>query len=80
MPSEEWKNFCISVNAGANYSVGDRNVPFEICAQISEAGKEDCYGRILSQMISYAKPGEDIKALCQKISDASWRQRCEAMF
>lgn len=80
MPSMKWNNFCVSVNAGASYSVGDRNVPYEVCADVVAEGKEECYGRIFSMMRAYQKPGEDLKNLCAKVSDQNFRQKCEGMF
>ncbi len=67
------------VNANASYAVGDRAEPFEICNSISAGGKEDCFGRLLSSMKAYAKPGQDYKSLCSKISDAEWRRRCKGL-
>jgi len=80
MPSSKWVNFCIVANAGASYSVGDRDVPYEICDQINNLGKSDCYNRIFSMMQSYKKPGEDFKKLCTKISDPNWRKECQKVF
>ena len=80
MPNEKWNNFCVYVNAGSSYAVGDRVVPFEICGQIRESGKADCYNRLLSMMGAYKKPGENLKNLCTKITDADWRGKCENTF
>lgn len=80
MPSLKWNNFCVSINAQSSYSVGDRNSPFEICANINGGGKQDCYSRIFSTIRAYAKPKEDVKKLCSKISETDWRRRCESSF
>ena len=77
MPSQQWNNFCVSVNAGASYAVGDRDAPFQICANISPEGKNECYGRIFSYMKAYQKGAEDIKSLCAKVSELDWRKKCE---
>lgn len=80
MPSSEWNNFCVSVNAAASYAVGDRDVPFEICGNIAESGKHSCYGRLLGNIRAYAKPQEDFKKLCSKIVESDWRKKCEEMY
>ena len=80
MPSQKWNNYCVSVNAGASYAVGDHSVPFEICAKIGESGKEECYGRVFSNMRAYVKPNENLKALCAKVSEPTWRSKCESSF
>lgn len=77
MPSLKWNNYCVSVNAGAGYAVGDRDLPFEICANIPESGKQDCYNRVFSNIRAYAKPNEDIENLCSKVSEQDWRKKCE---
>lgn len=76
MPSQKWKDFCVSVNAGASYSVGDRTVPFEVCSLMDSPGKTDCYGRVFSMMKAYKKPGDNLRQLCNNISDSEWRQKC----
>ena len=80
MPSLEWNNYCISINAQSSYSVGDRNTPFEICANINSGGKQDCYNRLFSTMKTYAKPEEDIKKLCSEITETEWRKKCASSF
>jgi hypothetical protein len=79
MPSQKWDDFCVSVNAGASYAVGDRVEPFEICGAIEESGKDDCYNRIFADMNAYRKPGDNFKDQCSKISDADFRAECEKM-
>lgn len=77
MPSFKWNNYCVSKIAEASYGVGDRDTPFEICANIHPTGKEECYGRIFSTMRAYKKDGEKPQKLCSKISDADFRKKCE---
>ncbi len=77
MPSQKWNNFCLSVNAGASYAVGDRNVPFEICANINTDGKEDCYSRLFSNIRAYVRPNENLKTLCLKVTDIDFRKKCQ---
>lgn len=77
MPNEKWNNFCVTVNAGASYAVGDRDVPFQICAETRPSGKEDCYNRVFSNVGAYKKVGEDFKTLCSKVSEPEWRKKCE---
>lgn len=80
MPSEKWNNFCVSVNAGASYSVGDRSVPFQICASAQESGKEECYDRVFGMMSAYKKPYENLHDLCSKVTDQAWQNKCTNMY
>lgn len=80
MPDMKWNNYCVLVNAGASYAVGDRDVPFEICANINEGAKADCYNRVFANMSAYKKPGENLKNLCTKVSDLDWRKKCGTFF
>lgn len=77
MPSIKWNNFCITVNAGASYAVGDRDVPFKICAETRLDGQEDCYNRVFSNIGEYRKLNEAFKTLCYNVSEPEWRKKCE---
>lgn len=78
MPSPEWDNHCVIVNAGASYSVGDRKSPFEICAAINESGKNACYSRIFGVIRAYQKASENLRDLCEPVLEEKWRRVCEA--
>lgn len=80
MPNGTWKNYCLVVNAGAAYSVGDRILPFEICSSLEEKGKPDCYERLWGVMDAYKKPEEDLKKTCEKVSEVEWRKVCQNIF
>lgn len=80
MPDDKWSNFCVSIIAGSAYSVGDRDVPFEICALVQESGKQDCYSRVFSIMRGYLKPQENLKTLCSKVLEDAWRKKCEEIY
>jgi hypothetical protein len=80
LPSFKWNNYCVGVNAASSYGVGDRNIPFELCANIHPTGKLDCYGKLFSIMRTYQKDGEDTKKLCGKVSDLDFRKKCEEMY
>ncbi len=80
MPNSEWNNYCVVTNASASYAVGDREEPFQICAQIEAGGKQECYDRLFSSMRAYAKPTENLRLMCAKVSDSDFRKRCEMMY
>lgn len=80
MPSTGWVDFCVSVNAEASYSVGDRDVPFKTCALASKDGESSCYNRLFSSMGAYKKPGEDLNGLCKKITEPDWRRKCKNLY
>ncbi len=77
MPTTRWSDFCIATNAVSSFSVGDRVVSFEICANIREEGKKDCYNRLMGIMNVYIKDKKEFKSLCSKIKDKTWRKACE---
>ncbi len=78
MPDSKWKNSCITSNAIASYSVGDRTTPFKICEAVDASAKPECYGRLFSIIKTYAKSGEKINLMCSSISNLEWRKNCEA--
>ncbi|MBA3733149.1 hypothetical protein H0W91_02105 [Patescibacteria group bacterium] len=79
MPNSKWKNFCVGVNASASYAVGDHNVPFKICAEVSEDGKGECYERIFGIAKAYSKTSTDFKLECNKVTEQSWKEQCLSM-
>lgn len=77
IPDRNWSDYCLVVNAGASYAVGDRVTPFEICRNIGDSDKEMCYQEIIKVIRSYKKPNEDLKNLCLPIKELVWRNKCE---
>ena len=80
MPNQKWNDYCVVINAGSSYAVGDRTVPFAICGASGEGARNDCYSRVFGIMSSYRKPKEDLKPYCAQIIQEEYRQRCESMF
>ncbi len=52
MEGEKWYGNCLVVNAGSFYSVGGRDQAIFICRNVSPDLKAECYGRIISQIVS----------------------------
>ena len=70
---EGWYNYCVVVNVHSFYGIGDREVPFVICSRLSGQPKDDCYKGLVG---SIKFNGGDTTALCNKIEDKTWRDRC----
>lgn len=69
----EWNNYCVVVNAQSYFGVGDRELPFSICNNVSKSAQDECYKSIVGSIGAY---GEDTQKLCPKIEDQSWREMC----
>lgn len=67
---------CISTNISAYFSVGDRKLPFEICADSRILNKEDCYVSITGMIKTYAKSDKEKTEWCSRIADEHWRRNC----
>lgn len=65
---------CLTSIAKAAFSVGDRTMPFEICNKF--AHDESCYAILVSMITADTDLHEDPHALCAKIEDNNWQQRC----
>lgn len=71
-----WNNYCVTINANAYYSVGDRVVPFEICNQATEPTRTDCYNNLAGIIKYSSKTPAEAQSLCKKIEDPTWQSRC----
>lgn len=72
---DAWREHCISVNAGAYYSVGGRNEAIAVCQRAISATKPKCYETVLSQIISDPIAKKDKITLCQ-ILEMPYRNQC----
>lgn len=79
MPNAKWSNYCLAVNAASSFGMGGREIPFEICGRIPTEAKEDCYTRVFSNMSGYINNKEEFYALCDKVKDDLWREKCKAL-
>lgn len=72
---EEWREHCVSVNAGAYYSVGGRNEAIAVCQRVLPQTKTDCYGKLVGQIISDPIGKEEKGAFCQML-EPPFREQC----
>ena len=74
----EWQQFCYQVNVGASFSLGDRTMPYKVCAQLKDPAKTECYQVLFARISVYAKDSQDKQGLCERIhaQDAGQRQSC----
>ncbi|MEJ0021800.1 MAG: hypothetical protein WDN47_04475 [Candidatus Doudnabacteria bacterium] len=73
-----WTDYCILVNDTASFSVGDRSLPFAICARIDAASKDSCYQQLLGMINAYAKSSSEQTDWCNKIDSPTWKDQCQA--
>jgi hypothetical protein len=71
--SQSWQDYCVTTNALAYFALGDLDLPFVICANTGESGKKECYEAVIGS-ISFGN--KDAAALCNKISETVWREKC----
>jgi hypothetical protein len=75
MPND-WIDYCTNTIATAAFSVGDRELPFAICAKQTATGKENCFQQLVSNIRYYSRVESERWSLCAKIEDPIWRQNC----
>lgn len=63
----DWYNNCLVVNAGSFYSVGGRDQSIFICQNVPHNLKNECYQRIIGQIISDPIDLKQKQVLCQKL-------------
>ena len=69
-------NYCTNTIAQAGFSVGDRTVPFLICARQAAEAKNECYQNIIGQIHAYSRSATDTINWCSRIKDEEWRKNC----
>lgn len=76
MPSG-WVDFCVITLAASGFGVGDREIPFQLCAQIdSSVSKKECYHTLSGMVRFYARSFQERKQWCEKIKDETFRRGC----
>ncbi|MBI4097775.1 MAG: hypothetical protein HY426_01940 [Candidatus Levybacteria bacterium] len=70
-----WYDHCLVVNAGAFYSVGGRDQAIFICQNVPPQLKNECYQRVISQIVSDPIEKEQKQILCQKL-EAPFNGQC----
>jgi hypothetical protein len=73
-----WVDYCSNTISNAAFSVGDRNLPFDICNKQTETGKLSCFQQLISNIRYYAQTSADKKEWCSRVGDVSWREQCLA--
>ena len=63
----DWYDNCLVVNAGSFYSVGGRDQALFICQNVPPHLKNECYQRVIGQIVSDPIDAGQKQALCQKI-------------
>ena len=63
-------------NAVSGFSVGDRDLPYKLCAALTElAAKGQCYQQLFGAMAVYADNAAERQRFCGYV-EADWRQQC----
>lgn len=75
MPSA-WVSDCVNDIAVSEFSVGGRDMPFQICALVYEQSKELCYQRLWQSMNKEMLNEQAYGTLCASIQEKYWREQC----
>ncbi|MBI3290510.1 hypothetical protein HYZ78_03890 [Candidatus Microgenomates bacterium] len=72
---DAWREHCVSVNAGAYYSVGGRNEAIAVCRTAIPQTKPKCYELVVGQIISDPIEPKQKFGLCQQLEEPH-RSQC----
>lgn len=72
---QKYYDNCLVVNAGSFYSVGGRDQAIFICQNVPPHLKQECYQRVIGQIISDPIEKQQKEILCQKL-EAPFQQSC----
>ncbi|EKD90633.1 MAG: hypothetical protein ACD_30C00112G0074 [uncultured bacterium] len=70
-----WYNNCVLINAGSFYSVGGKAQAVYICQNIPPQIKNECYTRIIGQILSDPIDKKEKNSLCQTI-ETPFKNQC----
>lgn len=73
---EEWQNYCVLTNMSAYWSVGDRNMPYEICESLPSPLSESCFSRLVGLIATYYPKLSEREYYCSKLSNKIQRNEC----
>lgn len=71
----DWYNNCLVVNAGSFYSVGGRDEAIFICQNVHAQLKQECYQRVIGQIVSDPIEKARKESFCQKI-EQPFKSQC----
>lgn len=71
------QNTCILTNMSASWSVGDRQMPFDLCESLPDPVKGDCFDRLIGMInFDYGNKPDEKTRYCNKISSVVHKDRC----
>jgi hypothetical protein len=74
---KEWQDYCVITNMTASWSVGDRQMPFELCSSFEEPLQSQCFDQLIGMInFEYGNKPDQKKLYCEKISNPNEKNRC----
>lgn len=73
---QAWVDYCVAVITSSEFSVGGRELPYEICLSVWQSGKNQCYENLFGAMRAYARTSQELSDFCGKVKEQVWRERC----
>jgi len=77
--TQKWRGFCLISIAQADFSVGGRELPYEICARIDDRNKKDCYQSLYAVVKIYYKNKEERYGQCSRIKEVYYKDKCRGV-
>lgn len=75
-----WQSYCRTTIVTAAFSVGDRSLPFELCAQADGEEESVCYSNLTGSIHGSTNNADEKRNLCNRIAetDKAPREQCLA--
>lgn len=75
---KSWQDECVLTNMISYWSVGDHELPFEICdAILNSEIKSSCFDRLVGVIgYTFGREPEEKRLACEKISSSTHKERC----
>jgi hypothetical protein len=73
-----WRDYCILTNMTSYWSVGDREIPYQICESLTGSVANDCFARLKGLIAMYYAKSPERNDYCRKISNKIYRDECLA--
>lgn len=76
---EKWNHFCLITIVQADFSVGGRQLSYEICDRVIHSdAKKDCYKTLFGTIQTYYRDISERRVQCDLVRERKYRKECYA--
>lgn len=76
--NSDWQLYCQATNASYGLAIGDKTLPYALCAKIQEPAKAGCYKKLIGNLHHYLRTASERASACESIydQDIEYKKEC----